>query len=478
MTLEINRRDGKAVYLQVAEDIKIKIRNGTWTNQIPSQRNLATEFGVNRTTIIKALEELKQEGLLEVRDRERGTFIVKEMWSIFSLKENGWGRYLNNKNYTFDDELKTFIRKSRQRAELLDFTHEGSEADIISAGYMDPIIKKTIEGYTKTTLKKSQRISNLKGVMVKKLCEMGIDTQEENILITNNSTQGLYLACTGLLPRLSQILTEECSPLFESKIPKMTQSFVKGIKLEREGLNIDNLMEKLDPKKTNLIYLNPSSHNPVGGIPSNEKRRELIGVSRGYKVPIIEEDSTRFLLENKELPKTIKEIGGEDVIYISDFSEIMPQELSLGYIIARRDIIKKLEEVKTNMGLEDSSFNQEIISNCIISENYKKVMIDRSKEKDRRCKLVQEFLKSSFNNRINWEINKESASVWIDLRLLGDELDILYSMVYEGILLYPGSFYGKKGRGFFKLCFLKYDDESLKKGIETLRRVVFKFKRH
>ena len=54
-------------YQQVMETIKGKISKGEWPigSKIPSQRKLAEEFGVNRSTIINALEELAADGLIE-----------------------------------------------------------------------------------------------------------------------------------------------------------------------------------------------------------------------------------------------------------------------------------------------------------------------------------------------------------------------------------------------------------------------------
>lgn len=47
--------------------IKEKIANGEWPigTKIPSQRKLADMFGVNRSTVIIALEELMADGTIE-----------------------------------------------------------------------------------------------------------------------------------------------------------------------------------------------------------------------------------------------------------------------------------------------------------------------------------------------------------------------------------------------------------------------------
>lgn len=64
------------LYHQLKEILKENIESGVWKpgDRIPSENELRKQYDVSRNTVIKALEELVQEGLLR-REQGRGTFV-------------------------------------------------------------------------------------------------------------------------------------------------------------------------------------------------------------------------------------------------------------------------------------------------------------------------------------------------------------------------------------------------------------------
>ncbi len=73
----------KPLYEQVKEFIICRIQDGTFKphTRIPSERELAQRFGVNRLTVTKAIKELEQAGLVYVRIG-KGTFIAPETYNF------------------------------------------------------------------------------------------------------------------------------------------------------------------------------------------------------------------------------------------------------------------------------------------------------------------------------------------------------------------------------------------------------------
>lgn len=65
------------IYVQIANDLRQKIQQGVYQagDKLPSQKLLATQFGVNRHTIRQAFDLLKDEGLLRI-DKGLGAFIA------------------------------------------------------------------------------------------------------------------------------------------------------------------------------------------------------------------------------------------------------------------------------------------------------------------------------------------------------------------------------------------------------------------
>ncbi len=65
------------IYLQIIEDIKLRIINRTYKSKdkIPSVREMSLLYGVNPNTIMKALTELEDMGLIYT-ERTNGKFVT------------------------------------------------------------------------------------------------------------------------------------------------------------------------------------------------------------------------------------------------------------------------------------------------------------------------------------------------------------------------------------------------------------------
>lgn len=65
------------LYVQIKDYIRLNIQNGVYcvNDKIPSERQFAKQFGVNRLTVSKALKELAQEGVL-YSQVGKGTYVA------------------------------------------------------------------------------------------------------------------------------------------------------------------------------------------------------------------------------------------------------------------------------------------------------------------------------------------------------------------------------------------------------------------
>jgi DNA-binding GntR family transcriptional regulator len=63
-------------YMQVADDLERRISDGEIEIKLPSERELAEDYGVAYTTVRRAMEILRERGLIITR-HGRGTFISR-----------------------------------------------------------------------------------------------------------------------------------------------------------------------------------------------------------------------------------------------------------------------------------------------------------------------------------------------------------------------------------------------------------------
>jgi len=62
-------------YVQVADNIQVRIELGEFTHRLPSERHLAEEYGVAYQTVRHAMKVLRERGLIITR-QGRGTFVA------------------------------------------------------------------------------------------------------------------------------------------------------------------------------------------------------------------------------------------------------------------------------------------------------------------------------------------------------------------------------------------------------------------
>lgn len=94
------------MHVQLRELIREKIEEGEFAygQLIPSERELATTYGLNRMTVRNAIEALVAEGLLK-RVQGKGTFVTRAKIESNLYKLQGFGKMLLNKGITPSTKL-------------------------------------------------------------------------------------------------------------------------------------------------------------------------------------------------------------------------------------------------------------------------------------------------------------------------------------------------------------------------------------
>ena len=86
--LFLSQADSRPMYLQIIEQIKLKILAGDWPSghPLPSIRELAADTKVSVITIKRAYAELELEGLI-VTQAGRGSFVAKAQEILKDLRQ-------------------------------------------------------------------------------------------------------------------------------------------------------------------------------------------------------------------------------------------------------------------------------------------------------------------------------------------------------------------------------------------------------
>lgn len=101
--MSIDFKSSKGIFLQIAENLSHQILDGSLRSgdRIPSVRDLATEFEVNRNTVLRTYALLQDSGIFENK-RGIGFFVSEHAVEIIREKE---------KSDFFKEDLPEFIQK-------------------------------------------------------------------------------------------------------------------------------------------------------------------------------------------------------------------------------------------------------------------------------------------------------------------------------------------------------------------------------
>lgn len=90
-SLAIDKESFIPIYIQISEDLRTRILSGEYKNgdQLPSENDLAEQFGVTRTTIQRSLAILVHDGIIE-KIHGKGSFVRlrpvrKNIWNFSSF---------------------------------------------------------------------------------------------------------------------------------------------------------------------------------------------------------------------------------------------------------------------------------------------------------------------------------------------------------------------------------------------------------
>ena len=115
---KVEKKQGP-IYRQIMEQIMREIESGRINpgDQLESERKLGQFFGVNRSTVVHALEELRELGVLTSK-RGSGWFVNQTEWGKFAVPRIDWRRMISPR-YEQTDWYEQKIKEAKQSQKTL-----------------------------------------------------------------------------------------------------------------------------------------------------------------------------------------------------------------------------------------------------------------------------------------------------------------------------------------------------------------------
>ncbi|OCZ62209.1 MocR-like pyridoxine biosynthesis transcription factor PdxR [Acinetobacter seifertii] len=333
----IDEREEKTVFLKLTNLISQEILSGRLGQgtMLPGSRSLSKELGINRKTVQAVYEELEAQGWLVTRPR-KGTFVAD------ILPESSI-------------EIEPAFEQIEQEKSLIQGTavypHNDGVPDprlipyeLFSRAYRHALIKITQNQYMgygdpRGMIELRQALRQMLSM------ERFMNVAADEICIVRGSQMGIFLASRALPNRQGVIVVEE---LYYPSAVKAFQSNgfqVVSVKLNEQGIVIEDLERILKEHSVAAIYTTPHHQYPTTVTMPMSRRLQLLELSKKWGFYIIEDDyDHEFHYDSRPMPPLASLPHSELIIHVGSLSKVFAPGIRLGYIVASSPIIQSITE--------------------------------------------------------------------------------------------------------------------------------------
>ncbi|ULT54812.1 PLP-dependent aminotransferase family protein [Neobacillus drentensis] len=462
-----DRKSKTPIYKQLAVSIENGIADGTFPadKPLPSERGLAKELGINRSTVIAAYDELESNGLIN-RSRGSGTTISKDIWGITKKRIPSWNRYIEAGSFLPNLPVTQRIHKEMAEHKLINLASGELSQDLFpmkalsditsnrsfigSLGYDHPqgnaILRETLSNHVKQF--------------------RGIETDPASILVTSGAQQALHLVIQCLLKPGDAVAIED--PSYHYNLPVFKSAGVKTyfLKVDKDGIDPEEITALYKKHRIKMIFLSPIFQNPTGTLLDFDKRKRVLELSSEYGIPIVEDDPYSLTSYSGEQMKTLKSLDRNgNVLYISSLTKIVASGLRIGWIIGPRAVIERLSDAKQQVDFGHASYSQWVANDFLDSRDFTAHIKTLVKKLESRRDQIVVSLQSFLKGEVDFTIPNGGIHIWCKIKKELNETQLLEESIKRGVIFVPGSTMGS-GKGFVRFTYSRENEENIHKGIK------------
>ena len=463
------------IYKQIVHYICSRISSGDWVvgSKLPSQRNLADLFRVNRSTIVTAMEELQSYGILK-SDAGGGTTISSNTWSLLmSTAPPDWGNYIKSGSFKANVPTIQMINKLEFEEGVTRLGTGEISPSLFPHPMLQSVFQKLPERILSLNYLGSLGLLELRQALSKRLAKQGIDAPPSCILITSGSLQALQLISVCMLKPGSTIFTEAPSYIKSLQLFQSAGMKLAGLPMDKEGINHWEISAMKEGKESALLYTIPSFHNPTGVVMSYERRRDLFRFCSNNRLPIIEDSAYSELWLEEEPPKALKTMDKNGMIlYLGTVSKTLAPGLRIGWLVGPQSVVERLGDVKMQVDYGSSSISQWAVAEFFTSGLYDQHLTSVRKQLKKRRDIALNALNKYFKGIGVWNIPTGSFYIWVTLKGSISTDQLFYEALKEKLLINPGSMYDFSKNQGIRLSYAYAEESELESGIKKLAEVI------
>ncbi|PJO42864.1 PLP-dependent aminotransferase family protein [Lysinibacillus xylanilyticus] len=471
MKWQPSRKDELTLQQQIIQWVNKHIERGDWVagTKLPTQRQLAMQFGVNRSTVQQALEELKAAGILESKVGS-GIYVADNSWdSLITQTQPNWQKYIDTSLHKPNYHTIQLINEYEQRDDVIRLGTGELAPTLLPTAEIEESLKELSLQPKALGYSSPQGSYKLREAICGYVKKRGIHAKPQNVCIVSGALQALQLIAVGLLEQGSIVFQEQTSYL--NSVHPFQSVGMQMIATDRNEQLAQTLAQR-KRKRQAVFYAVPTLNNPTGGVWTTLEKKNLYEACKASRIPIIEDDVYHELLfEAATAPiKSMDESG--QVLYIGSVSKTLSPGLRIGWLIGPTTVIERLADIKMQTDYGSSAISQEIVLHWLQSGKYEIHIKSLRKELLRRANFVEGILQENLTEIASWDKPKGGFYIWLKFHEPIVDKDLFTKLLQRQVLINPGFIYDPQDTQHIRLSYAYATYEELKVGLQILHECV------
>jgi DNA-binding transcriptional MocR family regulator len=457
------------LYRRLAESIRGAIRRAEMPSgtRLPTERALAVELSVSRSTVVAAYDLLREEGWLESRQGS-GTWVRRHA-SVVRFGEDRAG---------FVGRATTSFRALIEGpGEGIEFTCAALAAgDLFSrpgmARALEEIDRAARDGIGYEAIGHAPLRAAIADHLTRR---WHMATTTDEVIVTTGAQQAVGLAA-ALYARPGDVALVE-DPTYLTAIDMFTASGARlvSVPIGVQGLRPERLREAMVATSPRIAYLMPTFHNPTGTLMPERERREVAELAQELQVPIVEDLTVADLTLGDDPPPPIGAFQGDvPVLSIGSLSKILWGGLRIGWIRAPAPVVQRLARMKLVTDHGTSTVSQ--ILALPLLEDLDEILVERRALLLERKETLEGLLREHLP-AWTWDPPAGGLCLWVRL-VDADATAFAHVATRHGVTVVPGPMTSVDGNfpDRVRLPFV-LEPEQMLEGVERLARAWEEYER-
>lgn len=482
MIIKIDKNCQKALYLQIIDGVVQFIDDGVLKpgDHIPSTRDLSRKFGVTRSTVVQAYEELQARGYLESRPGSYNVIKERRKEVIYNPERKciiDWNKASNSEIESVFGTIKNFMPERRNEKtdnnKIINFSPLIPDSRLYPLNTFRSCVNTVFSSCKSDVVQygASQGFPPLRKNLARRMRLHGISVSEEEILITNGSQQAIDLVIRLLAGPGKKIIIE--SPTYSIILPllRLNKAEILEVPINEDGMDLDILKRLVKNNDIAFVYTIPNFHNPTGITTSHSHREKLYEICSENGIPIVEDGFEEEMKYFGKVPLPIKSIDENNiVIYLGTFSKTLFPGIRIGWLAGDRDFIKRVCMLKRFSEISCGSLIQSAMSHFCEKGHYDLHIKRLHRIFRKRMMAALKTMDESLPDDVSWTRPLGGYTIWVKLPVKISEDELNSHLIKYDVIVSPGCYFflSKSPSEYFRLSISQLDEMEITEGIKRL----------